>query len=256
MQWLIICTDQHMPEGPTLYILKEETAHFKGKVIRHAWGNGPVDFEGLQGKKILDIRTWGKQYFLILKDRIIRIHFLLFGSYHLNEHIRPDRSLRLALEFSRGSIYFYTCAIQTLEGSLVDHYDLKADIMSKAWDPAVAKRKLKALSDVPVCDALLDQQIFSGSGNIIKNEVLYRTKIHPEALVQDLPAARLTALINGVVRYAFEFLQWKREGTLAEHWEAYAQKLCHRCRLPFSKKKTGKTNRPTRFCENCQLRYD
>ena len=30
-----------------------------------------------------------------------------------------------------------------------------------------------------VCDALLDQTVFAGVGNIIKNEVLFRTGVHP-----------------------------------------------------------------------------
>ncbi|HRO68823.1 MAG TPA: hypothetical protein PK951_00545 [Chitinophagaceae bacterium] len=38
-----------------------------------------------------------------------------------------------------------------------------------------------------VCDALLDQEIFSGVGNIIKNEVLYRIRVHPESLIGDIP---------------------------------------------------------------------
>ena len=46
---------------------------------------------------------------------------------------------------------------------------------------------LKLQPDTLVCDALLDQDLFAGVGNIIKNEVLFRTRVHPESTIGDLP---------------------------------------------------------------------
>ncbi len=42
--------------------------------------------------------------------------------------------------------------------------------MNDTWDSKAAKKKLLLLPNTLVCDALLDQQIFSGVGNIIKSE--------------------------------------------------------------------------------------
>jgi len=50
------------------------------------------------------------------------------------------------------------------------------------------RRRLRARPDLLACDALLDQDIFSGVGNIIKNEVLHRIRVHPESTVGALPA--------------------------------------------------------------------
>ena len=61
-----------------------------------------------------------------------------------------------------------------------------------------------------ICDALLDQQIFSGVGNIIKNEVLYRVKLHPENIIKDIPALKLSAVIKEARNYSFHFLKWKK----------------------------------------------
>ena len=60
-------------------------------------------------------------------------------------------------------------------------YDWTADMMNSGWDPKAAKKKLKDHPDMLVCDALLDQNIFAGVGNIIKNEVLFRIRVQPEA---------------------------------------------------------------------------
>ena len=61
-----------------------------------------------------------------------------------------------------------------IEEDLDTVYDWSADVMSEAWSPVKAKRKLKLQPGTLVCDALLGQQVFAGVGNIIKNEVCFR----------------------------------------------------------------------------------
>lgn len=245
-----------MPEGPSLHILKEAIQSFQGKKIIHAHGNAKIEMPALEGKKLLDIRTWGKQLFLVLPKTTIRIHLLMFGSYSVNEQTKPDRSLRLALQFSKGTIYFYTCSVKTLEKDWEDSYDWSADVMSDKWDPRGARKKLKGMPTTLVCDALLDQQVFSGVGNIIKNEVLYRIFLHPETLAGQIPSRKLTQLIKEARLYSFDFLKWKKKFELKKHWLAHTKKTCLRCDLPFIKKYCGKTKRRTFFCVNCQVKYE
>jgi endonuclease-8 len=106
-----------------------------------------------------------------------------------------------------------------------------------------------------VCDALMNQSIFSGVGNIIKNEVLFRIKVHPESRVGDLPAARMNALLKEAVNYSFEFLAWKKAFVLKKHWLVYNQKTCPRDNTPFTKKNMGRSNRKTFYCRTCQKLY-
>ena len=164
----------------------------------------------LHRQKIVDIRTWGKQFFLSLEHVTIRIHFLMFGSYSMGEQTRPDKSLRLFLRCSKGSLYLYTCAIRLIEEDLDALYDWEADVISDKWNPSKARKKLKAMPKAMVCDAMLDQQVFSGVGNIIKNEVLYRIRLHPETTVGSIPARKLTTLINEARNYSFDFLRMEK----------------------------------------------
>lgn len=106
-----------------------------------------------------------------------------------------------------------------------------------------------------VCDALLDQEVFGGAGNIIKNEVLYRVRIHPESRIHKLPPRKLTALVTETRNYSFDFLEWKKEFTLRKHWLAHTKKTCLRCDLPMIKKYYGKTQRRSFFCKKCQVKY-
>ena len=244
-----------MPEGPSLVILKEAILSLVGKKILEARGNAKIDMERLPRQKILTIRTWGKQFFICLKNTTIRVHFLMFGSYSIGEQTRPDKSLRLGLRFSKGSIFFYTCAVRLIDEPIDPLYDWEADVMSDKWNPAKARKKLKAIPETLVCDALLDQQIFSGVGNIIKNEVLYRIKLHPETSVGNIPARKLTELIKESRKYSFDFVKWKKEFVLKKHWLAHTKNNCKRCNIPLIKKYCGKTKRRTFFCENCQVKY-
>lgn len=244
-----------MPEGPSIIILKEIVLPFKGKKILSAKGNAKIEMELLADKKIIDFRSWGKQFFICLKDINIRIHFLMFGSYSVNTQTKPDKSLRLGLTFAKGSIYFYTCSVRLLQEDPDALYDWEADVMSDQWDPSKARKKLKAMPDTMVCDALLDQQVFSGVGNIIKNEVLYRIKLHPETLIKNIPTRKVTELIKESRNYSFDFLKWKKEYVLKKHWLAHTRKICLRCDLPFIKKYCGKTKRRSFFCENCQAKH-
>ena len=166
-----------MPEGPSIVILKEAVQQFKGKKPLKIDGNTKIDLEPVRDKKITDFKSWGKHFLICFGDVSIRIHFLLFGSYRINE--TKNSTPRLHLKFRNGELNFYACSIQLIEGELHKLYDWRVDLMSEKWSPARVRAILKENPKMLVCDALLDQDIFAGSGNIIKNEVLFRIRLHP-----------------------------------------------------------------------------
>lgn len=243
-----------MPEGPSIVLLREEIAHFSGKIIRRAEGNAKIDMQRLPGKRVKSIRSFGKQTLIELPGFAIRIHLLMFGSYRVDE--RRESAPRLQLEFDNGELNFYSCSVQLIDGKLDDLYDWRADIMSDAWDPRLARKKLKAMPDTPVCDALLDQNVFAGVGNIIKNEVLYRVRVHPLSTVGALPPRKLGELIREAREYSFQFLAWKRAFVLRKHWLVHNKGRCPRHDIPLKRAYLGKTNRRTFWCELCQKLYE
>ncbi|RZJ65930.1 MAG: endonuclease [Flavobacterium sp.] len=242
-----------MPEGPTLVILKEQTTQFEGKVVTAVAGNTTIDLERLLHKKVKSLRTWGKHFLISFDGFYVRVHFLMFGSYSVDEDRKAK--IRLGLTFKNGVLNFYASNIKLVEGKVEDDYDFAADIMGDKWDARKAKRRLNEIPDEMICDALLEQDIFSGSGNIIKTEVLYRARVHPESKTSKIPAAKMKNILHEVRHYAFEFLKWKKADELKKHWEAYTKKKCGRCDLPMHKKETGKKKRRSFFCTNCQKLY-
>jgi endonuclease-8 len=240
-----------MPEGPSIVILKEAVQEFKGKKLIEIGGNTKVDFSSLVNQKITDFKSFGKNFFICFKDASIKIHFMLFGSYRVNE--TKQTQPRLSLRFNKGELNLYACSVKLIEGDLI--YDWSADVMNENWNAAKARKKLKAIPETLVCDALLDQTIFAGVGNIIKNEVLFRIKIHPKTKVGNLPSKKLTELIKEARQYSFDFLEWKKQYVLKKHWLVHTKKICPRDGSTVVKEYMGKTNRRTFYCNTCQELY-
>lgn len=242
-----------MPEGPSIVLLKEAVNQFTGKKIISVSGNSKIDQSRLLNQKIIAFKSWGKHFLICFKKFTVRVHFLMFGSYRINE--RKEQPVRLNIAFSSGEINLYSCSIKILEGEASSHYDWTTDVMNENWNPESAKVKLKKESGTLVCDALLDQHIFAGVGNIIKNEVLYRIRVHPESKTGKLSSIKTRQLIKEARIYSFEFLEWKRNFELKKHWLAHTKRECMRCNRPIIKKYTGIKNRRSFFCDNCQRLY-
>jgi endonuclease-8 len=244
-----------MPEGPSIVILKEEAAAFSGQVILKAEGNGKIDKERLPGQTVVSLKSWGKHFLIEMPGFSMRIHFLLFGSYLINQ--RKEAPPRLSLTFANGELNFYSCSVRLVEEPLDEIYDWTADVMSDSWDAAAARKKLRTMPDTLACDALLDQNVFAGVGNIIKNEVLFRIRVHPLSMIGALPPPKLRQLVEQAREYSFDFLAWKKAYVLKQHWLAHTKTVCPRCNIRFTHKAhLGKTQRRAFYCESCQRRYE
>ncbi len=197
-----------MPEGPSIVILKEAVQPFKGKKVVSAGGNTKIEMPELVGLPVTDFKSWGKHFLICFPEFTIRIHFMLFGSYRINEE--KDAPPRFYLHFKNGTLSFYACSVKLITEPLDEIYDWSADVLSDTWSPRKAKKKLLAMPDLLVCDALLEQNIFAGVGNIIKNEVLFRIRVHPKSKIGKLPPKQLNLLIKEAMIYSYDFLKWKK----------------------------------------------
>ena len=103
-------------------------------------------------------------------------------------------------------------------------------------------------------DVLLDANLFSGVGNIIRNEVLYHVRIHPDSALGAIPTRKLTYMIKQTQVYSYDFLEWKKINQLAKHWEVYTKKKCPLGHT-ILKEYTGKTKRRSFICEQCMIKY-
>ncbi|WP_312075791.1 endonuclease [Chryseobacterium sp.] len=244
-----------MPEGPVILLMKENIQLFEGEKVSAAKGSSIPENIEIKGKTVNEIKTFGKLTFLIFDDFVIKIHLLMFGSYSLYERKDLSESLRLALKFKNGVVYFYTCSVKFVHPKILSEIDWEADIMSKKWSDEKAEQKLAKHPEMMVCDALMDQDLFSGVGNIIKNEALFQAGIHPETLLKNLSKNEISLLIDKAKEYSFEFYTFKKKDQLKQTFKVYHQEKCPICGKSITKKETGKTKRTSFFCESDQVLF-
>lgn len=248
-------------EGPSLFLAAEQLAPFDKKTIREVSGNTKIGKERLHKKKILSIFAWGKHLVFQFDTFALRVHFLLFGSFEAivkgqkvtGDYPRKARPIRLQLLFDNGEIDLYSCSLKYLEtASAKDLYDYSIDIMSTEWDPKQALKKIQEEPNSELSDVLLDQTIFSGIGNIIRNEVLFLMKKAPIQKVSDLSLAQQKKLIKTTQEFSHQFYEWRKRFELKKHYQIYRKATCPRCQGKVTRQKTGKRQRLSFYCPNCQ----
>ena len=247
-------------EGPSLCLAKEQLRPFKGQKVLDAEGNTRIGKEKLIGLEVEDIFSWGKHLVFQFDSFAMRVHFMLFGTFEavvdgnsVTGDYRKPRTPRLRLSFANGYISMFNCSIKFLEDKNVKKsYDFSVDIMSFKWDPRQAYGNLKLKKDEEIADVLLDQTVFAGVGNIIKNEVLSMTRTNPETLVGDIPPAKLRKIIEATHSYSRQFYKWRKRFVLRKHYTIYQKSSCPHCGGKIKKKKTGKRKRWSFYCPVCQ----
>jgi endonuclease-8 len=134
---------------------------------------------------------------------------------------KVNRSFYLA--FANGEINCYVVSAQKLEKSPEETYDWRTDVLSKQFDKGFVKSLLKAKHDKTIDDVLMDQAIFSGVGNKIRNEALYRAGIHPLSITGKIPPTKIIKLINEVVNYAKIFYDQLEKKGVNDFFQVYQQ---------------------------------
>lgn len=241
-----------MPEGPSILHLKNKLLPFKGKVIKKSGGYGKMPTKWIHGKKLLDILTWGKHLLFVFSSGTVKVHLGLFGDVLVDERKKVNRSFYL--EFASGEINGYVVKAQKLELPIKEVYDWRTDIMSAKFEKAYVKKLLKEQTNKTIDDVLMDQSIFSGVGNKIRNEALYRAAVHPLSITGKIPAAKITRLINEVGKYAKIFYKQLEKYGVNDDFRVYQQEYADDG-SEVTMKILPKTKRKIYFSEHRQQLY-
>ncbi len=249
-------------EGPSLKIAAEQLQAFKNKRVLLVWGNTKVGKEIFNNKKVGEVFAWGKHLVIQFEDIALKVHFLLFGTYEAEingqtvtgDYVR-SREPRLAMKFKNGEIRLFNCSVKLFEtNNLRSTYDFSIDILADEWDNKKALKIVKDEKSEMVADVLLDQEIFAGVGNIIKNEVLWLCKINPAKRIKDLNDVQLKEVIKQARDFSEQFYEWKKEFVLRKNLQVHRRKLCPNCESKIIREKLGKRDRWAYWCPICQAK--
>src|SRR6266566_2920919 len=205
-------------EGPSIHLAAEQLRPFVGRRVLSATGNSRIGIDRFAGKTVKDVFAWGKHLVFQFDIFALRVHFMLWGTFaatvngqSVTGDYRRKGPPRLVLRFSKGEITFWSASLRFVEGPDARiHYDFTADIMSDNWDPKAAFQKVRAFPREEISDVLLDQAIFAGVGNIIKNEVLFRTRTSPFVRVRRISDRQLRAIVADARTFSMRFLELRR----------------------------------------------
>lgn len=247
-------------EGPSLFLASEQLAEFKRKKVKVVSGNTKIGKERLLGKEVKDIYPWGKHLVLQFDNFAIRIHFLLFGTFEAEVNgnsvtgdYKRSREPRLYIEFENGNIKMFNCSIKLFETEdLKSTYDYSIDIMSDQWNTEKATRNIIEHPKEEIADILLDQEIFAGVGNIIKNEVLSLVGINPKTKIENVTKEQIQKIIETTQKFSHQFYVWRKEFQLRANLKIHRKGNCPICGNKIIREKTGKRQRWSYYCSLCQ----
>lgn len=209
------------------------------------------------GAIVEDVVANGKHCLIRFDDgRTLRTHMRMTGSWHLykpGERWRKKPAAMRALVAVEDwvAVCFAAPDVELVrEVTATDH--LGPDLCVADPDVALAARLLGALSapDRAIGDALLDQRIACGVGNIWKSETLYAEHVDPFTPVGALSEAQRIALLTTAARLLRE--QVVSPGGRRNVYGRRGQPCLH-CGTTIAWRPQGPHRRGTYWCPSCQL---
>lgn len=220
----------------------------------------------LAGRRVDQVRSRGKHLLMRLDDdRTLHTHLRMDGSWHVyrrGERWRggPSWQVRALLATPAHDAVGYRLPVVDLlptreEHSVVGH--LGPDLLGPDWDPAEAVRRLLAQPSREIGQALLDQRVMAGLGNLYRTELCFLIGVTPWTPVGDVvDVGRAVDLAHRVLMANRERAEQVTTGQLGrnrQHW-VFERRTCLRCSSPISTALQGPATRQrlTYWCPVCQ----
>lgn len=181
-----------MPEGDTVYRTAAKLREaLTGQTLTRCDIRVPkfatVD---LTGQRVDEVASRGKHLFIRVGTASIHSHLKMDGSWHIGPIRVPQHKIRIVLgtaDTIASGIDLGVLEVleRATDQDVVAH--LGPDLLGADWDPQVARANLIADPDRQFADALLDQRVMAGVGNVYANELCFVLGRLPESSVGDLP---------------------------------------------------------------------
>lgn len=160
------------------------------------------------GATCVSVDTHGKNLFIHFDNGLsLRGHLRMFGKWHVYRPGEPWRlgewQARLVLETAESVVVnFSSPVVELLETRAIPHYrpvaKLGQDLLAADFDvaEAVARFRDAALAGQFIGEAIMDQRVIAGVGNIWKHETLFRAGINPWRRVRELGDDELATIVT------------------------------------------------------------
>jgi formamidopyrimidine-DNA glycosylase len=278
-----------MPELPEVETVRAGLAKYViGKKILSAATFHPralkpasiAPVSALIGSKIQDVNRRGKFLWLKLDRPIcLVVHLGMSGQLlvqpaesRAHKHLRAEFALS-ASRFAKPGNQIRFVDQRTFGWVSIEEYvgEVPSSVSHIALDPFESGFDIQAVVTkikgrrTAIKPTLLNQEIISGIGNIYADEALWRSKIHPEIICEDLSKGEIKRVINCAVQVMQEAIsaggtsfdeQYKNVNGESGYFErslaVYGQEgePCPRCGSAIAR--IAFANRSSHLCQRCQ----
>lgn len=274
-----------MPEGDTIYrVAKTLHLALAGRQVTEFRTVLPqlarVDRDTpIAGRSVIEVESRGKHLLIHLSgDLILHSHMRMNGSWHI---YRPGEKWRRrgddmrvvignrewhAIGFSLPVAEFFAASEAARRRELEE---LGPDLLAGDFDRGEAMRRFRARPGVEIADALLNQHILAGIGNVYKSEILFVCRVSPFRRVADVSDEELDRILDCArrqlranvieadrMRPAFTRVMRRTTGRsdpAAALW-VYGRggEPCRECGGAIATRRQGPDARSTWWCPQCQ----
>ena len=232
----------------------------------------------IAGRTIERVFSAGKHLLMEFSGGLIlRTHMRMNGSWHIyragERWRRSRRDMRIVVATNQfEAVGFNVPVAEFVTADRIDRHNaltaLGPDLLGDAFDPDEALRRLRQRRELAIGDALLNQRLLSGVGNVYKSEILFATRTNPfaaiasisdETLKEIVATARrlLTLNVKAGVQPMTTYAGYRRTTQSSDPGQrlwVYGRggKPCRRCGAAISVRAQGADARLTYWCPSCQ----
>lgn len=262
-----------MPEGDTVFVTcrRLHQALAGRPVTRFQLRVPRLALADLSGSQVLEVVPRGKHIMMRFStEQTLHSHLRMDGSWRVGRAAARPRGREHEIRALVGNAEWLAAGFllhdlklvpTAEEAQLVGH--LGPDLLAADFDGEEALRRFAEHPDRQIAEALLDQRLVAGIGNVYKSELLFRHRVSPYARVADvdvLPAILADAqrmLAANLGDFSRSTTGWRQAGQ--QYW-VYGRggKACLRCRAEI-RRDAGPgvavgipEDRVTYYCPVCQ----
>ncbi|GAC69801.1 DNA-formamidopyrimidine glycosylase family protein [Gordonia soli] len=264
-----------MPEGDTVFAAAARLRKaLDGRVIDHSQFRVPrLATADLRGRRVTSVRSRGKHLLIDLgpggpddrDDRPLSVHshLKMEGAWHVHpvgtRWRRPAYQARVVLRAEgQEAVGFELGVLELLADPDAALAYLGPDLLADDFDAAEAIRRLSADPARTVGDALLDQRLMAGVGNVFRSEICFLRRVLPTRPVGEVEVAPMVDLSRQLLwanRLRTARSTTGQTSPNARMW-VYGRRgqWCRRCSTPIARDHMGPVgeDRVVYFCPACQ----
>lgn len=259
-----------MPEGDTIYRSAATLRPtMEGGLIAEArLRDRQFEVERLIGRTVSGVEARGKHLLMHLSSSdVIHSHMGMTGSWHVYHAGQPWRKpthyAALYLKIRELDVICFSPRLLELltADQLRRHVHLQRlgpDLVDSRFDVVEALARFRVRNALPLGEAVMNQTIVSGIGNIYKSEILFLMGFDPFAAVEQFSDDELCKMLQKARALMLRNLggpqRTTRFGSDAGRMWVYGRSgtPCPKCGVKIELRRQGEAGRTTCWCPQCQ----